>query len=249
MNSRILRMILPLALVFFLGSCGINKVNVNALKQTKRVALISIMSKSKIDTSKVDEGNLLAMAANLASQTNRKAALMDDKVDGLKSYVLANSSKIFGFSMVDEASVINQKAYKAIDDSNKNMANLVAPAGYKRIFSNEKAAIDASLKGLKGVDAAMIITLEMRLVKGVGALGAGKAFLWADMTFYLVDRQGNLILHRTASNESDSSTLRVMGVFKGNDLEKMALEAVEKDLKEIQAWIQEEMKKAATKKA
>lgn len=249
MMSRMIKILVPVALVLFLSACGVNKVNVDAYKKTKRVALVSIMSKNTIDTKKVDEGNLLAMVANKASSTNNKATQMDDKVAGLKSYILNNSSKIFDFSMVPEKRVLNRKSYKAIDDSSKDLANLVAPAGYKRIFANEKDAIAASLKGLKNVDAAMIVTLEMRLVKGAGALGVGRAFLWADMTFYLVDRQGNLILHRTASNESDSHTMRAMGVFKGSDLKKMALEAVEKDLKEIDAWIEEEMKKPAKKKA
>ena len=247
MKSRLIKLLIPVTMMFFLASCGINKVNVDALKKTKRVALVSIMTENKIDTSKVDEGNLLAMASNLVPTKGSKDILMNDKVAGLKSYSMKNSSKIFGFRMVSEKCVISRKSYKAINDSSKDLANLVAPHGYKRIFSNEKKVLADALKGLKNVDAAMIVMLKMRLVKGAGALGVGKAYLWADMTFYLVDKQGNLILHRTASQESDTSTLRVMGVFKNKDLKKMSLEAVKKDLDDIAKWIQEEMKKSVKK--
>jgi hypothetical protein len=246
MKSRLLKIIIPLSLVFFLASCGsINSVKVDAYKKIRKVALISIFSKQEIDTSKVDEGSLLAMVTNTVA--NSDATDMTDKVLRLKSHVLKKSGSIFGFRMVPEKRIIRRKAYKSIDDSNKNMANLVAPSGYKRIFSNEKEVVAKALKGVKGVDAAMIVSLQMRLVKGIGALGVGKSYLWADMTFYLVDKQGNLILHKTASNESDSWALRVKGIFNGNDIQKMAVEAVDKDLKEIAAWIKEEMKKPAKK--
>ncbi|MFH2132038.1 MAG: hypothetical protein ABIK68_16805 [bacterium] len=247
MKASIFKILLPVSLLLFLSSCGMNTVNVDALKKTKSVALISIMSEQSVDTSKVDEGSLLAMVANHVSSSD--ATDMTNKVDKLKQHILSKSSAIFGFRMVSENQVIGSKTYKSIDDSNKNMSNLVAPAGYKRIFSNEKKALDLAFKDLKGVDAAMIVTLKMRLVKGIGAVGVGKSFLWADMTFYLVDRQGNLILHKTASNESDTSALRVMGVFNGSDIEKMALESVDKDLREVATWMQEEMKKPAKKKA
>lgn len=241
MKLRFFKIIIPITLVFFMASCGMNTVNVDALKKTKKVALISVFSEQTVDTKAVSPNPLMAMAVKAAQDD--KGTDMVNKMNLVANHVIKKAPSIFGFRMVPERQVLKRKAYKSINDSNKNMSNLVAPNGYKRIFSNEKPAIEKALKGLNA-DAAMIMNLKARA--GKSAI-PGKAVVRVALTFYLVDRQGNLILHKTVDEEADGSIACVYGIFNANELGKKVVQAIDKDLKSIATWMKEEMKKPAKK--
>ncbi len=243
MKSRLLRLIIPISLIFFLASCGaMNTVNVDAYKKTKRVALISVFSEESVDTKAVSPNPLMQLATKAAQDD--KGTDMVNKMDMVKSHVLKKAPSIFGFKMVPEKRVIRLKSYKSFNDSSKNMSNLVAPKGYKRIFSNEKEIITKVLSQIKGADAAMIMHLKARA--GKSAI-PGKAVVRVAMTFYLVDKKGELILHKTVDEEADGSIACVYGIFNANELGKKVVQAIDKDLKSIAAWMKEEMKKPVKK--
>ncbi len=239
MRTRIAKFLIPVLAVFLVASCG--KINVEALKSTKKVALISFMAEESIDTSAVTGGSIQGMVANVVQSD---ALDMKPKMVSAKNRILKKAPAILGFKMISERQVINKKSYRAIDDSNANMfGNFVTPKGYKVIAGNQTENILQAIKDVKGADGAMLVTLKCRLVKGVDTIAGGTAILWGDMTFYLYNTAGEIILHKTVSEPSDTTTTQAHGVFAGGNLPKMINEVIEKDLKAINAYIKDEMAK------
>ncbi|MBU2510445.1 hypothetical protein KJ966_03875 [bacterium] len=239
MRIRIAKFLIPVLAVFLVASCG--KINVEALKSTKNVALISFMAEESIDTSAVTQGSIQGLVANAVQGD---ATDMKPKMVSAKNRILKQAPSILGFKMIDENQVIKKKSYQAIDDSNANMfGNFVTPKGYKVIAGNQTENILQAIKEVKGADGAMLITLKCRLVKGIDTIAGGTAILWGDMTFYLYNKSGEIILQKTASEPSDTTTTQAHGVFAGGNLQKMVDEVIDKDLKAINAYIKEETMK------
>ncbi len=242
MKRGLHKILLPIALIFLVASC-LPGTNIEALKKTRKVALISVMSDDTVDTSNVTGGSLIGMVANA---TQGDATAMAGKLTKVKNLLIKRSGAIFKFKMVPERQVVSQKGYKAITTS--PLVSMIAPKGYKVIAYNEKEKIAAAIGKLNGVDAAMIVSLKCRLVKQSDWIGAGgRAILWGDMTFYLIDKKGESILWKTVSNPSKTTAYHNHGVFVGADLQKMINEVIETNLKEIAVYMQKELKKSVKK--
>ncbi|MBU2644944.1 hypothetical protein KKI24_09575 [bacterium] len=238
MKKSVIKVLLPVLSIFLISSCGINTVKVKEYKQTKRVALISVYSQDSVDTKAVSGNPLLAFAVKAVQGNNGTDML--PKMNGVKAHILKEAPSIFGFEMIPEKQVINLKSYKAYSDSSKDLSNLVAPEGYKRIFPDEKEIITKVLSQIKGADAAMIFHLNARA--GESAI-PGKAVIRVSMTFTLVNKNGEQILQKTVDEEADGSISCVKGIFNGGELGKKVVESIDKDLKAVSVWIKEELKK------
>jgi hypothetical protein len=237
--SRILKFVLPILLIFAVTSCA--KVNVEALKKTKRVAVISVFGKESVDVSKATGGDLAGLISEVAQN---KETSMKGRITNVKDRIIKKTPSLLGFRVIPESSVIRKRAYKAIDDKNANMfGGFTKAKGYKQIMGNETEKIVQALKSVKKADAAMIVTFNARLTKRGGIVGAENGYMWGDMTFYLYNRKGELILQKTVSNESDSITKIRMGAFSAQNFNKMINETIAKDLKEIKVFMTEAMSK------
>jgi len=234
MISRFSKFLIPFLMVFSVVSCA--KVNVDALKKTKKVALISVFGKESVDVNAATGGDLAGLISEVAQSDEKRITIV-------KNRVLKEAPSILGFKVLPESSVISKRSYKSIDDKNANMfGGFIKADGYKQIMGNETAKILQAFKGVKGADAAMIVTFNARLTKRGGIVGAENGYMWGDMTFYLYNRAGELILQKTVSTESDSITKIRMGAFSAANFDKMIGETIVKDLKEIKSFINESMK-------
>lgn len=239
MISKFYKFLIPTLLVFSVVSCA--KVNVEALKKTNDVALVSVFGKESVDVSKATGGSIAGLVSKAAQGDETS---MEKRINYVKDVIIEQADAILGFNVLPERTVISKQSYKSIDDKNANRFGGFAVAdGYKQLMGNETAKITQAIKDVKA-DGAMIVTFDARLVKRGGIVGAENGYMWGDMTFYLYDRAGQLILQKTVSNESDTITKIRMGGFSAANFEKMIKETIVKDLKEIKAFIEE----AKTKK-
>jgi hypothetical protein len=237
MISRFSKFLVPVLVLFAAASCG--KVNVEALKTTNTVALVSVFGKESVDVSKATGGSVAGLISKAAQGDE---ASMAGRMENVKDVILKETPSILGLKVVPEKSVINAKSYQAIDDKNANrFGGFVKAKGYKQIMGNETAKIVQALEAVKNADAAMIVTFDTRLVKRGGIVGNENGYMWGDMTFYLYDRQGQLILHKTVSNESDTITKIRMGAFSAEPFDKMIAETITKNLKSIKEFIDKSM--------
>lgn len=237
--SRLLKLVLPVFLIFSLASCA--KVNVEALKQTEKVALVSVFGEESVNVKGATDGNIAGLISKAAQSDE---ASMDKRINHVKNVILKKTPSILGFKVIPERYVINKKSYKAIDDKNTNrFGTFVKADGYKQIMGNETEKVLQALKGVKSADAAMIVTYSARLEKSGGIVGAENGYMWGDMSFYMYNRKGELILQKTVSNGSDTVTKIHMGGFSAANFDKMIAETIEKDLKDIKTFMKESMAK------
>jgi hypothetical protein len=239
MKARLIKLLIPALILLMVASCG--KINVDALQKTKKVALVSFIAEPEIDTSAATGGSIQGMIADAVQGDARD---MKPKMVSVKNTILKRAPAILGFKIISEKYVINKKSYKSIDDSDATrFGSFIAPKGYKVILGNENEKILQAFKELKTADGAMIVTLKMRLGQANGLIGTATAPLWADMTFYVYDKTGQLILQKTASEQSDTETKVIAGVYHAGDFPKMADEAITKGFRAIKVYIDEETAK------
>lgn len=235
MISKFYKFFIPTLLVFSVVSCA--KVNVEALKKTNDVALVSVFGEKSVDVSKATGGSIAGLVSKAAQGDETS---MEKRINYVKDVILEQADAILGFNVIPERTVISKQSYKSIDDKNANRFGGFAVAdGYKQLMGNETAKITQAIKDVEKADGAMIVTFTARLVKRGGIVGAENGYMWGDMTFYLYDRAGQLILQKTVSNESDTITKIRMGGFSAANFDKMIKETIVKDLKEIKAFIEE----------
>jgi hypothetical protein len=237
MISRISKILIPALVLFTAASCG--KVDVEALKATNTVALVSVFGKESVDVSKATGGSVAGLISKAAQGDETGMA---GRIDNVKNVILKETPAILGLKVLPERSVINAKSYQAIDDANANrFGGFVKAKGYKQIMGNETAKIVQAIEAVPNADGAMIVTFDTRLVKRGGIVGNENGYMWGDMTFYLYDKQGQLILHKTVSNESDTITKIRMGAFSAEPFNQMIAETITKNLKDIKAFIDKSM--------
>jgi hypothetical protein len=239
MKSIFVKCLIPVLILFMAASCG--TINVDAIKKTKNVALVSFIAKPEIDTSAATGGSIQGMIADAAQSD---ASDMTPKMITVKNAILKKAPAVLGFKVIPEKYVINKKSYKAIDDSDATrFGSFIAPKGYKVILGNENEKILQGIKELKTADGAMIVSLGMRLGNANGLIGTATAAMWGDMTFYVYDKTGQLILQKTASEQSDTEAKVIAGVYHAGNFPTMAQEVIDKCFKSIRAYIDEESAK------
>ena len=228
-----------MAIALVCTSCvSVFKTNVEALKTTQTVAVVSMYGEEYVDFTETFGGSLLATAVNAVQGDDYD---LSGKIPALKKNIL-NSGRNYPFDFVPEKKVIGTTAYKTIDDSNfRTLDSKVTPKGYKKLAFNEKEKIKAAISKA-GADSGMIITWQYKLARNNGLFGiSGGTKVWGSLTFFLCDRDGNQIFNKTISETSDTGVIQGMGVTFSRNMPKMVDEATEKILKKFDSWLKKEM--------
>lgn len=220
---------------FAVSSC--KTVNVEALKKTKKVALISVMGRHYIDPA--SEGGL-SIAAIVSTAVQGKK--LDGKVTTRSMVRLLNKNVAkLPFKMVNPKYFLNKRAYKNLKSPLlKNIAAAWAPRGYKAFADSETEKIITAIKAAKA-DAGMMVSYEPKLINAAAPFTAK---LGGVMVIKIVDKKGEVIVRSLLNETSDTVTASVMGVFNAKPIPKMAKEALTKNLKEFERFVKGEMAKA-----
>ena len=229
--------LVSLAAAFAFSSCS--TVDVEALKRTKKVALVSVTTKPYIDPSNAAGSSLIALVATAAQAKDLTAK------PGVTQMVKALNKNIgkLPVKMINPKYYVYKKGYKKITDSVTRGMGWWAPKPYKAFTAGETEKVVKAIK-LAKADAGMLVVYQPQLLKGMKPF---TAYLGGAMTIYLIDKTGKTIVKSNLQEKSDTTTTSVMGVWNAKPVQKMMREVVSKNLKAFGNFVAEEIAKAKKK--
>ncbi|MDT8446894.1 MAG: hypothetical protein RRB13_08355 [bacterium] len=226
------------SIALLMSACA--KVDVPAIKKMNKIALVTLMAPEDVNTSEVSSGSLLALAATAAQSDSTSLKPM---MDAVKDQILRESKGIFRVQMVPESQVLSSKFYKAIKD--ENMGGKIAPDGYKQIYPNQTELVLEAIKGLRGVDGALIVMMDAKLEKAGTSIGVTQARVNTTLTMHLFDATGKKVLMQGATRSGDKTISSFAGVWRGSDLKEQVNSSVSNVLEYVKEMIDDKFKEAA----
>ncbi|MDT8424295.1 MAG: hypothetical protein RQ724_11035 [Desulfuromonadales bacterium] len=244
-NSKATFSFICLALcVLLLPACA--KVNVAAIKDTKKIALISVLAPERVNVAATVEKGPLGI---LAAVTQDDSTKVQPSIIEMKDAILKHSKSIFKVPVVAEKTVLRSKKYKAIND--KNLRGRISPKGYKQIYPGEKEKILQAIEGLDGVGGALIVIADVKISKVKKGIIGGKKYatLQTILTFHLYDKNGEVILMQGSGGEAKDDVVSYAGFWRGNEMQRAIAQSVAASLENVRNMIDRKFQQAEQKKA